>query len=144
MDILVFMVSIMLFIAAIGITWNKLSEFEQQSKIKICIIGTIAILIITILVFALSSIKIEYVENSSKNAVGRILVMLFAPINGIICLPQLAKIINKVKAEEISKEEATKKLVRFLVIILVIFVIEAFYLNDIQAGIIEYANKIQE
>ena len=144
MQILTIITSIILFVALVVITWNRLSQFDAKAKIKICTIGIIICLIITILIFQIASIGIEYVNSNSKGAVMQVITLLFTPINGIVCLPYLAKILDKVKSGEMKKEEAKKKLIVFTILVVLIIVIEIFYFKDIQNGIMEYANKIKK
>ena len=60
-------------------------------------------------------------------------------------MPYFSKIINSVKAKEISKDDAQRKLIKSIIVIAIIYIIEIIYLRNVQTGILEmeklYINK---
>lgn len=142
MGLLIIIVSIILFIVLIKLTWNRLNNLETKQKIIACTLGIIVSLLITSIIFFISSIGIEYKSQAGKQAIMRIILLIFTPINGMSYMPYFAKIIGNVKYKKTSKEKTTAKLTRCLIISLIIFIIEIIYLKNMQKGIIEYANQM--
>ena len=66
--------------------------------------------------------------------------MLFRSINGIIVIPQLAKVIEKISEDEIDKKTASRKFLIIAIIFIVCVIIECGYMKDIQKGIINIYN----
>lgn len=135
-------VVIALFIVLVGFTWYRLEAFEGLERVIICVAGILISWGITSLLFSISTKGITYTNPEIEKEISKILVMVFTPINGIIYMPYLAKIISNIKFEEITKEEVTKKIVIILVIMVGIFFVEVKYLTNIQLGIFDVANSI--
>lgn len=142
---LIAIVSIALFVVLFVFTINRLGEYETKQKIIIYIAGTVVSLIITMLIFGIVSLTIDYNNPETKQAITRMLMPIFIPINGIIYMPYFSKIINSVKAKEISKDDAQRKLIKSIIVIAIIYIIEIIYLRNVQTGILEmeklYINK---
>ena len=137
MGTLITIVSLILFIVLYIFTSNTLSEYDTKEKIKIYFIVLVINLTITMLILTISSIGIHFNFPKMKGEVIKILLPIFIPINGIIYMPNLAKIINSVKSKEMSKEEAQRKLVKSIIVIAIIYIIEIIYLRNVQSGILE-------
>lgn len=137
-------VVIALFIVVLGFTWYRLEAFERTEKLIICVAGILLSWGLTAILFSMSSSGINYTDPTIEQEISKILVLVFTPINGLIYMPYIGKIISQVKFDEITKEEATKKILVLLIIMIVIFIIEIRYLENIQQGIFEIANRISK
>ena len=120
-------------------TWNSLGDSEKKKKIIYIVIGTLAMYIITKIIFAISSSSIIYQNEEIKKQITNMLVYIFTPVNGFIILPQIAKWMYKLKNKEIDKSKFKQKLIILFVIFVVIVAIEIPYLRDTQMGIINMA-----
>ena len=145
METLITIVSVALFVVLFVFTINRLEEYETKQKIIMYIVGIIVSLIITMLIFGIVSLTIDYNNPETKQAITRMLMPIFIPINGIIYMHYFSKIINSVKAKEISKDDAQRKLIKSIIVIAIIYIIEIIYLRNVQTGILEmeklYINK---
>lgn len=137
-------VVIALFIVVLGFTWYRLEAFERTEKLIICVAGIFLSWGLTTILFTMSSRGINYTDPTIEQEISKILILVFTPINGLIYMPYVGKIISQVKFDEITKEEATKKILVLLIIMIVIFIIEVRYLENIQQGIFEIANRISK
>ena len=66
------------------------------------------------------------------------ILLIFVPLNGFIILPQIARLIGLIKAEETTKEDFQKKVRRFLIIFIILIIFECIYFKSIQNGIINF------
>lgn len=144
MSIFIAIFVIALFAVLIAFSLRMLSAFEMKEKMRICIIGIATCLIITNILFFISAGGINYANSEMKNEAKKILVLVFAPINGLITMPYIAKLMNKIKLKEIEKEKARKNIVILGIIFLIICCIEILYLAQIQTGIVDISNNISK
>ena len=135
-------VVIALFRVVVGFSWYRLEAFEGTQKVIICVAGLLLSWGITSILFSMSSSGIEYISVEVEKEISKILILVFTPINGIGFMPYVSKIISKIKFEEMSKEEAIKKILILFVILIAVFFVEVKYLENIQLGILDIANKM--
>lgn len=133
---------IILFIVCVRLIWIKLEMFSKKEKTIICIIGIIISFIITNIIFLISSSGINYENAEIKNKVSFIINTIFTPINGIIFMPYIAKILSKIRSNEIEQKQAIKKIVILCSLFFIVSFIEIKYFNYIQLGALDIANKI--
>ena len=136
----IIIVVIALFIVLVGFTWYRLEAYEGMEKVIICVAGILISWLITSILFSISSNGMEYMNEDIKHEVSKILVLVFTPINGIASMPILAKIMSRIKFDEIDSKEAVKQILILGIVLIIIFVIEVMYLRNIQLGIFEVAN----
>lgn len=138
----IMIIVIALFIVLISFTIYRAEAYERIEKVVICVAGTLISWLITIILFNLSSKGIEYSNLEFKHQVSKILVLVFTPINGIIYMPYIVKLMSKYKFNEIKNDELIKKILLLIIITIILFIIEVIYLKNIQLGIINVANKM--
>ena len=131
---------IALFMVLLGFTWYRLEAYEEMEKVITCVAGILLSWGITTILFSISSNGMEYLNEEVEREISKILVLVFTPINGIVFMPYVAKIMSKVRFDEMNKQEAVKKILIFCVIILAVFFVEVKYLENIQIGILNVAN----
>ena len=105
----IFIMVIMIYFILIAWTWQSLSFTENFKKVAYLVIGFIIIYIITFIVFQISKSQIQYQNAQMQSDVQNILVLLFTGINGIIVMPQIGKILDKLNGDE--KEGRNKEIV---------------------------------
>ena len=120
MNALISIISIILFIVLGIIIYNGLNGIDLKKKIIIFIFEIIVCLIFTMILFNISSLGIEYPNSQSRGIARRILVIIFTPMNGILLLPNITRLINESQNGEIDKEECTRKLKKTLIIFKII------------------------
>lgn len=133
-------VIIAIFLILIGWSWHNLGNLEKPKKICTMIVELIFIFLLTLIVFNISTNDIKYTNPKEIENVRNILVTLFTFVNGIIVMPGISKIINKVKENEITKEQASKKFFIILIIFAIILFLECGYFKNIQQGILDVIN----
>lgn len=140
MNALISIISIILFIVLGIIIYNGLNGMDLKKKIIIFIFEIIVCLIFTMILFNISSLGIEYPNSQSRGIARRILVTIFTPMNGILLLPNITRLINESQNGEIDKEECTRKLKKTLIIFILLVIIEFVYLKNTQIGILSNYN----
>ena len=106
------------------------------------LIGIIAlILVVCCSVVLFVSIKGKEKNNSAVQKVKKVALMLFIPINSLICLPQIAKISGDMETKDIPEEKIKKRIIILGVLIFIAIIFEIGYLKDFQNGIIQLLNK---
>lgn len=140
MNALISIISIILFIVLGIIIYNGLNGIDLKKKIIIFIFEIIVCLIFTMILFNISSLGIEYPNSQSRGIARRILVTIFTPMNGILLLPNITRLINESQNGEIDKEECTRKLKKTLIIFILLIIIEFVYLKNTQIGILSNYN----
>ena len=135
-------VVIALFIVLVGFTWYRLEAFEGMERIILCVAGILISWGITSIVYSISSNGINYTDAAVQHEISRILVLVFTPINGIAFMPILGRILSQAKFEEITIQEAAKRVIILALVLLVILFVEVKYLQNIQLGIFDIANGI--
>ena len=140
MNALISIISIILFIVLGIIIYNGLNGMDLKKKIIIFIFEIIVCLIFTMILFNISSLGIEYPNSQSRGIAMKILVTIFTPMNGIILLPNITRLINESQNGEIDKEECARKLKRTLIVFILLVIIEFVYLKNTQIGILSNYN----
>ncbi len=133
-------VIIAIFLILIGWSWHNLGSLEKGKKIGTIIVELIIIYLLTLIIFNISTNGINYTNPKEIENVRNMLVTLFTFVNGLIVMPMISKIIYRVKEDEITKDQATKKLFVVLVIFAIILFFECGYLKNIQQGILNVIN----
>jgi len=140
MNALISIISIILFIVLGIIIYNGLNGMDLKKKIIIFIFEIIVCLIFTMILFNISSLGIEYPNSQSREIALKILVTIFTPMNGIILLPNVTRLINESQNGEIDKEECARKLKKTLIIFILLVIMEFVYLRNTQIGILNNYN----
>ena len=126
-----------LFAIYIVCVWNSTKEFENiRMRISYILIGTIFITILTLILFWISKIGVEYPKKEMVGEVKKIILLAFIPINGFITLTQGSSIFLQAKSGMVSKDDMEKKIKRMVIIFIVLIVFETIYFKNIQNGMI--------
>ena len=128
--------AIVMYLILIVWTWHSLGFMEKIKKIILIIIGIFLMYIITLLVFQLTKGQVIYENLNMQKMVQNVLVIIFTGVNGIIVMPQIGKILDKIKENEIEKEELIKRIIILVIISIICLIFETGYIKDIQEGIL--------
>lgn len=140
MNALITIIAIILFLVLGIIIYNGLNGIDNKKKVIIFLVEIIACLIFTITLFNISSIGVDYPSEQNKKIAMKTLVAIFTPINGILLLPNITRIINESQNGEIGKDECNEKIKKFLSIFVLVLIIEFIYLRNTQIGILSNYN----
>lgn len=133
-----------LFVVYVVFVWNSTKEFENIIiRVSYILIGTIFITILTLILFLISKIGIQYPKKEMIGEVRRIILLAFIPINGFITLTQASSIFVQAKSGMVSKEDMEKKIKRFVIIFIVLIIVEIIYFKNIQNGMIKFIESVQ-
>lgn len=117
-------------------TWHSLGFVEKQKKVGFIVIGLLIISIITLIMFQLAKGGIYYENAEMQKNVQMMLVSIFSAVNGMIVMPQMGKMLDKVNEDEMKKEEFRKKIIILLIVFILCLAFEVWYMKDTQEGIL--------
>ena len=142
--VIIGIIIIVLFAVLIGWTLNNLYNVNNvTAKIMFIVISTLLILLITFILFNISKNSIQYPNESMIKDVRNILVLTFAPVNGIIIIPFIAKQISRVRENSIEEDELKKKIILMSIIFILILILECMYLKNTQIGILKILENMK-
>ena len=76
-----------LFVIYIVFVWNSTKEFENTIiRISYMLVGTLFITILTLILFLISKMGVEYPKQEMIGEVRKIVLLVFIPINGFILI----------------------------------------------------------
>ena len=101
--LLIIITTIVLYSILIAWTWFGLGYVEKSKKVIFILIGILAIYFITLMVYQMTKGSVTYENTQMQQSVQNVLVAIFTGVNGMIVLPQVGKMLDKVQEEEIEK-----------------------------------------
>ncbi len=139
--IFIVITAIIVYFVCIAWTWHSLGEIEQKKKVIFIFIGIILIYGITWFICPKSGIDYQKVE--MKKQIQNILVLIFTGINAIIVMPQIGKLLEKIKENEIEKEKLKKRIILLIILFILCIFFERGYMKDTQEGILRVYQSIK-
>lgn len=101
--------------------------------------------VITYISFQIAQNGINYQKVEIKNKIQNVLLTIFTGINGVIIMPQVSKILNKVKEDGLKKEKLIKPILVLMFIFILCLIFENRYMKNTQEGILKvYDAMIEE
>lgn len=140
----IIIVSIVIYFVLIAWTWQSLGFIEKTKKVGIILIGIFLTYIITLIVFQIAKGDITYPNANIQNSIKNMLVAIFTGINGLIVMPQIGKMLDKINEDEIEKEQLTKRVIILLIIFIICLVFESGYMKNTQEGILKIYQTMVE
>ncbi len=143
---LIIVITIAIYLLLFAWTWHSLGFIEKPKKIGIILALTLVIYVITLAIFQIAKAGIAYEKIEIQKSVQNVIVPIFTAINGMIVMPQIGKLLDKLNEDEIKKEEIKKRAILILTIFMVCLVFETGYMKDTQRGILKMyeASKQQD
>lgn len=141
--IFIIMVAAIIYFVLIAWTWHSLGFIEKNKKVAFILIGCLIMFILTFIVYQIAKVGVEYSNEGIQKSIQNVLVVIFTGVNGIIVLPQIGKMLDKINEEEMKKEELTKKIVILMIVFVICMIIETGYMKDTQQGILKIYHTIQ-
>lgn len=140
MTVIIIMGALILYATCLGFTWHNLGDIQEKTKLIYLIVGILISLVITLIIFYISTNGVDYQNENMIKDVRNILVLVFTPINGLVVMPFIASTIDKLSNQEITREKANKRILIIAIIFIVFLIIECSYLKNTQIGILEIRN----
>ena len=139
---LIYFIVFLLFVVYIVWTWNSTKEFEDQKiRIAYLIVGTLFIAMVTLIIFLVSKIGVNYPKKEMVGQVQKIVLLVFTPINGFLVLTQFSSVFQQIRSGMVSKEKMDKKIKTLLIVFTILIIIECIYFKNVQYGIIKIINS---
>ncbi len=137
----IIIITLAIFCVLIIGTWHYLGNIEKTKKIVFIIIGIFVSYLITMILFSISKSGVTYPSNEIEQMVQNMIVTIFTGLNGILVLPYLGRLWDKISEEEITKQQFQKRICILLIITIIVFILEINYLKGVQNGILEIYQK---
>ncbi len=137
----IIIITLAIFCVLIIGTWHYLGNIEKTKKIVFIIIGIFVSYLITMILFSISKSGVTYPSNEIEQMVQNMIVTIFTGLNGILVLPYLGRLWDKISEEEITKQQFQKRICILLIIAIIVFILEINYLKGVQNGILEIYQK---
>ena len=138
----IYFIVFLLFVVYLVWTWNSTKEFEDlKIRIAYILVGTLFIAMVTLILFTISKIGVNYPKKEMVGQVQKIVLLVFTPINGFIVLTQFSSVFQQIRSGMVSKDQMEKKIKRLLIIFAILIIIECIYFNNVQYGIIKIINS---
>lgn len=139
----IIIITIAIYIILITWSWKNLGNIERTKKIMTIAIGIITIYLITWFVFNISKQGIVYENEQIASSIGKVIISIFAGVNGLIIIPFIGKLLDKVNEDEIEKQVFSRKILIIVVIFLIILWLECGYMKDTQEGILKIYHSMK-
>ena len=85
----------------------------------------------------------NYQNIEMQNSVQNMLVAIFSGINGMIVMPQMAKMLDKIEENEIEQEQFIKRIGILVIVFVICLIFERGYMRDTQEGILKVYHSMQ-
>ncbi len=135
--IYIILVAIVTYFVLIAWTWQSLGFIEKNKKVGFILVGLILMYILTLITFQLTKSGIEYPNAETQSSIQNVLVAIFTGINGILVMPQIGRIFNKVNEDEMEKAKAQKRILMILILFFICLAFEVGYMKNTQEGILK-------
>ena len=116
-------------------------ELEQKTKWIFIIIGTAVMYMLVSVIYWLGTLNVDLQVNDSMGK--NLIVFTFVPVNAIITMPFIASSFKHWTNGRLKSVPFRNRCILIGIILLVILVIEFFYFQDIQNGILSILNARQ-
>ena len=141
--VFIIIIALIIYFIDIAWTWKSLGEIEKRSKVIFILVGILVLFIITLITFNISAKNIPYQHQGETNTIRNVLVSIFTGINGIIIMPQLAKILEKAKNGDLEKNQIRNRLILWIAILIICLIFECGYMKDTQQGIVNIQHGLE-
>ncbi len=133
---------IIIYFILIAWTWQSLSFVEIRKKVIFLIIGLVIMYGITLSIFQIAKKGINYENPEMQKEIQNILVAVFTGINGMILMPQIARIWDKIKTKEIEKEKVTKRIIILVILFMICLIFETNSMKGTQESILKMYGRL--
>ena len=141
MIIIIYIAIILLFTVLLLWTWNNVKEFENiGQKIGYVAIGLIALAVITLILFNVSKVGVQYPNEEIIGQIRKMALFVFIPINGLLSLPHIARIYTNLQ-DGTDEKQVKRKIIILGIVIIIAIIVEISYLKSFQNGIIQILNS---
>lgn len=136
MVFMIIAVAIIIYLILMAWTWQSLGFLEKSKKIAVIVIGIFVVYLLTLIMFQITKSGMNYPSEEMKKSVQNILVAIFTGVNGLVVMPQVGKIIDRINEDQMEKNEWKKRVILLIVSLFICLTFEVGYIKDTQQGIL--------
>lgn len=130
------LIGFIIFVISCVAIYHNTNSYEPKKRILYIVVGIIIMYIITSVICAISTGKIEVQDERILNDVVGTAKWIFTPINALIVIGSIGNTIGKAKDKIISSDKAGKRLVIIGFCTIIIFIFEVNYISNFVSGVI--------
>ena len=123
-------IELIIFSISCVIVYHNTNSFEPKKRIIYIIIGMFIMYGITSLICVMKSDGIKVNNKDAINDTLSVIKMIFTPINGVIFLAPLGRIVGKAHDSIISTDSAGKRILVLIIIFAIIMIFETNYIGN--------------
>ena len=131
MAVFINLIIIVIYLISIAAIWTSLENEGKTKKIRIIIIGILAMFLITNIIFNISKSTINYENIELQKNMRQIILWLFTGLNSLF-LPVTIRNIVKTKNGEQDENALKVKILVLAIIFILVMILECGYIKDIQ------------
>ncbi len=125
---------------SIVLTWKMLKGFDLKRKIILTIVNELINFVILLLIYAISQKGIsKEIHQQSK----WMIIYTILPINVMLVSSTVLNLMNKLTFKEITEEKFNTRFAISIIAIIVIYVMEIFYIHNIQISIYNFKQNLK-
>ncbi len=134
-------VIMIIYFIEIAWTWQSLGFIEKNKKVIVILVGTIIMYGITSIVFQMAKKGMNYPNMELQNSTKHILVAIFTGVNGIIIMPQIGKMLDKINEDQMEKSKFQKRILILAIVFIACLIFETSYMKQTQVSILKMDSK---
>ena len=128
----IIIVAIAIYLILMAWTWHSLGFLEKPKKVAFIIL----MYLLSLIIFQMSKCGIVYENEQIRKSIQNILVAIFTGINGMIVMPQIGKILDKINEDELEQSQWKKRIILLIIVVILCIIFEVGYMKDTQKGIL--------
>lgn len=137
MEYILIIMILMFNVFSVFLSVRMLKGYEGSKIITIVGIGEVALFILCNIIYAITSGGIPpEIHQASKWYI----IFTMLPVNVLTVFCPIANEINKKSFNEVTEEKYKKRIMLYILIALIVFIIQILYVKNIQLGITRFKN----
>jgi len=128
--------NIILYLLVLIWAYKSMYVLELKTKLIYIISSIILIYIITNILYNIGGNPIGKEFGEAAITFNRTMIILFTGINSLILVPQIGRVLNKYKEEEIDIVKLKKNIIIIIIIFIVFMILEFNYIKDMQTSML--------
>ena len=122
-------IALIIFAVAVAVIYHNTNAYEPTKRIIYIIGGTIAVYIVTSIIFTLTVNGMNVKSEAALEDTLSVMKMMFTPINSMIVLATLGNVFGKLKDKAMETDKAGKVILIMMIILIVVLVVESNYVG---------------
>lgn len=140
----IFIIILLIYFVLLTWIWKNLGSIEKSKKIMYISIGLLIMYVISLINFNISKSGSGFDSIINGKVIKNIFVTIFTGINGMVLLPQIARVLDRINEGNYNKKRLKKTLIIVLFVFVIALILERLYLKDSIYGIVKAYGNIKK